>query len=69
MPGNTVEDAVWRPFDPARIAREVSLGATVFDRRANQAWQNNIQVVRTVDATAAAQAILQALKQAGEKSS
>jgi purine nucleosidase len=47
----------------------LSLGATVFDRRANQAWQNNIQVVRTVDATAAAQAILQALKQAGEKSS
>ena len=30
MPGNTVEDAVWRPFDPVRIAREVSLGTTVF---------------------------------------
>lgn len=45
----------------------LSLGATIFDRRPNQAWQNNMLVACTVDATAAAQRIVQALQRAGEQ--
>jgi purine nucleosidase len=46
----------------------VAAGATIFDRRPNRKWPENLDVACTVDATAALQRIIKLLKLAGERS-
>jgi len=50
------------------VKGELSAGATVFDRRPNRAWQENMDVVCTVDATGVGQQIIKSLALAGERS-
>ncbi len=50
------------------VQGELSVGATVFDRRSNQVWQENMDVACTVDATVAGQRIIKSLEKAGERS-
>jgi purine nucleosidase len=50
------------------VQGELSAGATVFDRRPNRAWRENMDVACTVDATVAGQRIIKSLAIAGERS-
>ena len=48
------------------VQGELSAGVTVFDRRPNRAWQKNMDVTCTVDATVARQRIIKSLVNAGD---
>jgi inosine-uridine nucleoside N-ribohydrolase len=50
------------------VEEGVAAGATIFDRRPNRRWPENLDVACTVDATAALQRIIKLLKLAGERS-
>lgn len=50
------------------VQGELSAGGTFFDRRPNRTWQENMDVVCTVDATVAGQQIIKSLELAGQLS-
>jgi len=47
------------------ISGNLTEGATVFDRRVNPLWRNNMEVALTVDATAAKDCIVRGLRRCG----
>ena len=48
------------------IGGHLTEGATVFDRRVNPLWRNNMEVALSVDATAAKDCIVRGLRRCGE---
>ncbi len=47
------------------VGGTIAEGATVFDRRVNPLWRNNMEVAMTVDATAVKDCIVRGLRQCG----
>ena len=50
------------------VGGELTLGATIFDRRDTPRWRNNMEVAINVDEVAASSCLIRALMYAGRKS-